>query len=316
MRKNPDIWPKWNPVNSSNLHGIQYRIARRALEMLEVGGRMVYSTCSFHPLENEAVVARLLQDMEGRLQLVEVKDMLPGLDYSPGLETWTPASKQGEFYYSFDSCPPKIQAQIRPYMFPPTPSTTASLGLSKCVRVLPHKHNTGGFFVALLEKTGVCPWQEEGRKEVLEANPASPSVTVPPPEKKKRFWGFREDPFIYFKPDEPIYPKIRDYFKLSLPSTMFLTRCVDESKKNSVYFTTEKVRHVMENNVDRVKIINTGVKAFVRCENKGALCDYRIAQEGALSTIPFIGKNKKSHILSGVLWSLYLSCRCQEIAPH
>ena len=22
MRKNPDIWPKWNPVNSSNLHGI------------------------------------------------------------------------------------------------------------------------------------------------------------------------------------------------------------------------------------------------------------------------------------------------------
>ena len=91
MRKNPDIWPKWNPVNSSNLHGIQYRIARRALEMLEVGGRMVYSTCSFHPLENEAVVARLLQDMEGRLQLVEVKDKLPGLDYCPGLETWTPA---------------------------------------------------------------------------------------------------------------------------------------------------------------------------------------------------------------------------------
>ena len=70
MRKHPDIWPKWNLVNISNLHGIQYRIAGRALEMLAVGGRMVYSTCSFHPLENEVVVARLLQDMEGRLQLV------------------------------------------------------------------------------------------------------------------------------------------------------------------------------------------------------------------------------------------------------
>lgn len=293
MRKNPDIWLKWNPVNSSNLHGIQYRIARRALEMLEVGGRMVYSTCSFHPLENEAVVARLLQDMGGRLQLVEVRDKLPGLSCSPGLETWTPASKQGEFYPTFESCPPKVQAQIRPYMFPPPPSVVSTLGLTKCVRILPHKHNSGGFFVALLEKTGACPWQEKGGKEKEEDSPLSPaSVTVPPPEKKKRFWGFREDPFIYFKPDEPIYPKIRDYFKLTLPSTVFLTRCVDESKKNSVYFTTERVRQVMENNVDRVKIINTGVKAFARCENKGATCDYRIAQEGALSTIPFIGARR------------------------
>jgi len=287
MRKNPDIWTKWNPVNSSNLHGIQYRIARRALEMLEVGGRMVYSTCSFHPLENEAVVARLLQDMEGRLELVDVKDMLPGLNYSPGLETWTPGSKQGDLYTSFENCPPKVQAQIRPYMFPPPPTTAASMCLTRCVRVLPHKHNTGGFFVALLEKTGTCPWLEQGGKEDVE-KPDSPASTQQPPEKKKKFWGFREDPFIYFKPEEPIYARIKDYFKLSLPYTMFLTRCLDESKKNSVYFTSEKVREVMENNVDRVKIINTGVKAFVRCENKGANCDYRIAQEGSLSTTPFI----------------------------
>jgi len=289
MRKNPDIWTKWNPVNSSNLHGIQYKIARRGLELLEVGGRLVYSTCSFHPLENEAVVARLLQDMKGRLHLVEVNDLLPGLEYSPGLETWTPACKKGEFYSSFESCPPKVQAQVRPYMFPPDPDTAASLNLRKCVRILPHKHNTGGFFVALFEKTGACPWKDEEAAEVEETGPDSPAVAVPPPEKKKRFWGFREDPFIYFKSDEPIYPKIKDYFKLSLPYTMFLTRCMDESKKNSIYFTTEKVRDIMENNIDTVKIINTGVKAFVRCENKGAQCDYRFAQEGALSIIPFIG---------------------------
>ena len=64
MRKNPDIWPKWNAMNSANLHGLQHRytaahyldaryfntrdmprIARRGLELLAVGGRMVYSTC-------------------------------------------------------------------------------------------------------------------------------------------------------------------------------------------------------------------------------------------------------------------------------
>ena len=84
-------------------------------------------------------------------------------------------------------------------MFPPPPTMVATLCLTRCVRVLPHKQNTGGFFVTLLQKTGACPWQEEGRK-----------------------------------------------------------------------------------------IFNTGVKAFTRCENKGAGCDYRIAQEGSLSTIPFI----------------------------
>ena len=34
--------------------------------MLEIGGRLVYSTCSFNPIENEAVVANLLQKCEGK----------------------------------------------------------------------------------------------------------------------------------------------------------------------------------------------------------------------------------------------------------
>ena len=35
-------------------------------------------------------------------------------------------------------------------------------------------------------------------------------------------------------------------------------------------------------NDDRLKIINTGVKAFTKCENKGATCDFRLAQEGMM----------------------------------
>lgn len=38
--------------------------------MLAIGGRVVYSTCSFNPIENEAVVARLLKEADGALQLV------------------------------------------------------------------------------------------------------------------------------------------------------------------------------------------------------------------------------------------------------
>ena len=54
------------------------RIARRGLEMLAVGGRMVYSTCSLNPVENEAVVSRLLGEGAGSLRLVEVGEQLAG----------------------------------------------------------------------------------------------------------------------------------------------------------------------------------------------------------------------------------------------
>jgi len=46
---------------------IQYRILKRGLELLNVGGRLVYSTCSFNPIENEAVVQRILIESEGIL---------------------------------------------------------------------------------------------------------------------------------------------------------------------------------------------------------------------------------------------------------
>ena len=60
-------------MNATNLHGIQYRIAKRGLELLAVGGRMVYSTCSLHPVEDEAVIARILQETGDSVRLVEVR---------------------------------------------------------------------------------------------------------------------------------------------------------------------------------------------------------------------------------------------------
>ena len=81
---------------------------------------------------------------------------------------------------------------------------------------------------------------------------------------------------------------------------MFLTRCRDTSKKNTLYFTSKLVRNLICTNADRVKIINAGVKAFAKCENKGALCNVRLSQEGALMTLPFFGQsyhlpNKERH---------------------
>lgn len=63
---------------------IQYRIAKRGAEMLAVGGKMVYSTCSLNPVENEAVLHRLLLETGDSMRLVDCKDLVPGLIHSNG----------------------------------------------------------------------------------------------------------------------------------------------------------------------------------------------------------------------------------------
>jgi len=108
--------------------------------------------------------------------------------------------------------------------------------------------------------------------------------------KGMEFRGFREDPFIYFNDDEGVFDIIRKYYDLSLPPQYFLHRNKEagSTKKNHIYLSTPRCREIVENNTEKVKIINTGVKSFARADNKGSDCDYRIAQEGALSIIPFI----------------------------
>lgn len=60
LRKNVGIWKKWSTGDGNGLHSLQLRILLRAMNMLRPGGKIVYSTCSMNPLENEAVLAAAL----------------------------------------------------------------------------------------------------------------------------------------------------------------------------------------------------------------------------------------------------------------
>lgn len=89
LRKNPDIWRKWIPQLGNGIHRLQKNILRRGVELLNPGGRLVYSTCSMNPVENEAVVADALRHFGSDvLRLVDVSDQLPLLKRRAGLKTW------------------------------------------------------------------------------------------------------------------------------------------------------------------------------------------------------------------------------------
>jgi len=94
---------------------LQRRLILRGYDLLRPGGTLVYSTCTFAPEEDEAVVAFLLDERDARLEPVAFP-----IGASPGLATWEDAA------------------------FP--------RGIEACVRVYPHQLDSGGGFLARLRK--------------------------------------------------------------------------------------------------------------------------------------------------------------------
>ncbi|CAD7086913.1 unnamed protein product [Hermetia illucens] len=309
LRKNPDIWMKWNTAQGNNLHGVQYRILRRGAELLAVGGRVVYSTCSLNPIENEAVLQRIIKDAEGALEIVDASELVPGLKYIPGLTDWKLASKEVDIFSKFEEVPEKFHTVIRPNMFPLPKEEIATIGLEKCIRVLPHLQNTGAFFVAVLKKNKLLPWEKEevepepetvaDGEEKKDDTPSTDEKSVPwgPQRKKRRIQGYKEDPYVFFKDNEDVWDSIKTFYELndSFNVKCLLTRCLVGKKKN-IYFCSDAIRDLVQNNENAVKIINTGVKTFVRCDNKHMKCPFRLAQEGLLTVNPFIGDVRRVNL--------------------
>lgn len=97
--------------------------------MLNVGGRLVYSTCSLNPVENEAVISRLLTEAKGSLKLVDLSPCFPGLKFSKGLKSWVLTSRDLQAYKTFDEVPKQWHTVVRPQMFPPSPEVVEDFNL-------------------------------------------------------------------------------------------------------------------------------------------------------------------------------------------
>ncbi len=124
-------------AESEKLSRIQLAILRRAVDLCRVGGRIVYSTCTFAPEENEWVVDTLLRERGPGLRLLPACP--PGFRASPGLLRW-----RGR--------------ELDP-------------SLARALRVWPHQRDTGGFFVALLER---CEEPSVPTFDLAQSSPSTP----------------------------------------------------------------------------------------------------------------------------------------------
>ena len=120
---------------------------------------------------------------------------------------------------------------IRPYMFPPEGNLAEELNLDRCIRILPHHQNTGGFFIALIRKLPRPAIEKKTEDEKLDQNdeddeskeettpkPAEsgdqsnnkPPMKAPPAKRLKQSW--LENPFQFFETNEQIqkdWPRIK-----------------------------------------------------------------------------------------------------------
>ena len=115
FRKEPSMVKAWEQNGPEFYAALQEDILKQALPMLKPGGMLLYSTCTFSPLEDEGTVQKILS-------------MNPDMEILPM-----------EGYKGFASGKPELIG-----------STEESI--RNCVRIFPHRVDGEGHFLALLRK--------------------------------------------------------------------------------------------------------------------------------------------------------------------
>jgi NOL1/NOP2/sun family putative RNA methylase len=82
----PKSWAYWSEKKIAEMSRKQRKLCYSAVQCLKPGGVLVYSTCTFAPEENEAIVDRALGQFGEALQVEDIA--LPFAHAEPGLDQW------------------------------------------------------------------------------------------------------------------------------------------------------------------------------------------------------------------------------------
>lgn len=131
FRKEPSMVKSWQEHGVDFFANLQRGIIDSAVKLLKPGGKLLYSTCTFSPEEDEGSMKYLLE------RYPEFSVISPDRvweEFAPGRPEWVDGSEQ----------------------------------LKQCIRLWPHKLNGEGHFISLLQKAGEAGQQSmDGNKKPL-----------------------------------------------------------------------------------------------------------------------------------------------------
>lgn len=125
FRKEPSMVRAWEQNGPEFYARLQEEILSQALPMLKPGGFLLYSTCTFSPLEDEGTVEKILR-MDPDMELVPMKRYEGFAEGNPALIGSRDAS------------------------------------IRRCVRIFPHRLDGEGHFLALFHKQGQADLGQRG----------------------------------------------------------------------------------------------------------------------------------------------------------
>ena len=154
LRKDPDAAKFLTPKHIEKLKQTQLRLLEAAIHATKIGGRIVYSTCTLTPEENEGVVMETLMKFSGKLEILDER-----------------LAMSDERLAKFDIAT-QDSFVVQKYLHNQNPSFQLIANRLPLVRLWPQTYDTEGFFCAVLEKKGrtrdVLPMEDfrEERKEL------------------------------------------------------------------------------------------------------------------------------------------------------
>jgi 16S rRNA C967 or C1407 C5-methylase (RsmB/RsmF family) len=91
---------EWSPRRTEHLAARQYSLLAAALLAVKPGGRIVYSTCSISPVENDDVIKKLLKKKKEKVRLIPAEVGVGGEKTEYGVAFLPDKCGFGPLYYS------------------------------------------------------------------------------------------------------------------------------------------------------------------------------------------------------------------------
>lgn len=142
VRKDSDSLDYCSMDNIGKMAKLQRELLESAVHACKVGGRVVYSTCTLTPEENEEVVRSVLNKFSTQLVV---------LDPAEAMSDELRAMSMQDFFLPAISDSEKVQSSLK---------AQSSELTAPCLRLWPQTYDTEGFFCAVLEKR--APTRDRG----------------------------------------------------------------------------------------------------------------------------------------------------------